>query len=166
MHRIVNLVVLLFLMLTGAACHKNVSSPTPAAPSVVPPDTEEPGAPTKPPETTRPPRVNTPTSTPPSAAAQPPTGPPPEPKFRLGQPLTPEEQRANNALIDQHLKHANQALASIGNRPLTPQQKALIPQIRGFIAQSQQMRNTDLIGARSLSEKADVLASDLLAQLH
>ena len=67
--------------------------------------------------------------------------------------------------IDQHLAHANRALGSVGSRPLNDQQKSIVAQVRGFIAQSQQMRATDLVGSLALAEKADVLASDLVASL-
>jgi hypothetical protein len=161
MYRNAKLATVLLTLLTGAACHNKAIPPSPAAPAVQPPETPDntaaqdpaPANPTQTPHRPRP----TPPQTPSTA--------PPQPEFRLGQALTPEERRANNALIEQHLQHATQALASIGNRPLTPQQKSLVPQIRGFIAQAQQLRNTDPVGARSLAEKADVLASDLVAGL-
>jgi hypothetical protein len=162
-------------LMTGAACHKKTLPPASTTPAVqVPAATQDasqepgvtpkPAAATKPAQTARRPRAN-PQPAPPPAQASVAAAAPPQPEFRLGQALTPEEQRANNASLDQHLRHATQALASIGNRPLTQQQKALVPQIRGFIAQAQQMRNTDLGGAKSLAEKADVLASDLAARL-
>jgi hypothetical protein len=162
MYRNAKLATLLLTLLTAAACHNKALPPSPAAPAVQTPDSQDNNAaaedttPANPPQTTHRPRP-APPQTPPAA--------PPRPEFRLGQALTPEEQRANNALIDQHLRHATQALASIGNRALTQQQKSLVPQIQGFIAQAQQMRNTDPVGARSLAEKADVLASDLVASL-
>jgi hypothetical protein len=171
MGRKAKLAAALFTLLTGAACHRKTQPPIPATPAVQAPAAAqkpaaggEPAEATKPAETARRPRAN-PQPAPPPAQASVPAAAPPQPEFRLGQALTPEEQRANNASLDQHLRHATQALASIGNRPLTQQQKALVPQIRGFIAQAQQMRNTDLGGAKSLAEKADVLASDLAARL-
>jgi hypothetical protein len=167
MYRNAKLAVLMSALLTGAACHNKALPPSPAAPAAQPPATQPtstqdnntaaqdptPANPTPPPHRPRP----TPPQTPPAAPAQ--------PEYRLGQSLTPEEQRANSALIERHLRHATQALASIGNRALTQQQKSLVPQIQGFIAQAQQMRTTDPVGARSLAEKADVLASDLVAGL-
>jgi hypothetical protein len=159
----------LFTLLTGAACHKKILPPGPASPAMQAPAAQEPAvtqepAAAKAAPTGRSPRAN-PQPAPGHGQAPVPATAPPPPEFRLGQTLTPEEQRANNAALDQHLRHAMQALASIGNRALTQQQKALVPHIRGFIVQAQQMRNTDLGGARSLAEKADVLASDLAARL-
>jgi hypothetical protein len=160
MYRNAKLAALLLTLLTGAACHNKALPPSPAAPAVQPPAAQDhatqDSAPANPPQTQNRPRP-APAPTPPAA--------PPQPEFRLGQALTPEEQRANNALIERHLRHATQALALIGNRALTQQQKSLVPQIQGFIAQAQQMRNADPVGARSLAEKADVLASDLVAGL-
>jgi len=116
-------------------------------------------------ETQRHPRNATPSTTTPSTQT-PQTAPgKPQPEFRLGQSLTADEQRTHRASIDQHLAHANSALASIGNRPLNNQQKSIAAQVRGFIAQSQQLRATDLVGSLALAEKADVLASDLVAGL-
>ena len=88
-----------------------------------------------------------------------------EPEFRLGQTLTPEEQRAYNAQIDLHIRRATQALGSVGKRPLTVQQNTSVAQIRGFIAQAQQMRNSDVVRAKSLAERADILTQDLLSTL-
>ena len=79
--------------------------------------------------------------------------------------MPPEEQRANNVLIDQHLQRATQALVSIGNRKLTNEQQTTVAQIRGFMDQARQMRATDVVRARSLAERADVLTQDLLARL-
>jgi len=81
----------------------------------------------------------------------------------LGQALTPEEQRAYNAQIDQHIQRATQALGSVGKRALTAQQKTSVAQIHGFIAQAQQMRSTDVVRAKSLAERADILTQDLLS---
>ncbi len=79
--------------------------------------------------------------------------------------MTPDEARANNAEIDRRIQHATQALATIGNRPLTADQKSTVTQIRGFIAQAQQMRASDVVRARSLAERADVLTQDLMSTL-
>ena len=79
--------------------------------------------------------------------------------------MTPEEQRAYNAQIDQHIQRATQALALVGKRTLTAQQKTSVAQIRGFIAQAQQMRGTDVVRAKSLAERADILTQDLVSTL-
>jgi hypothetical protein len=90
---------------------------------------------------------------------------PAEPVYRLGQVLTPEEVRTHNAEIDRRLQHARHILATVGDRPLSDEEKSTLSQIRGFIAQAQDMRRTDVVGARSLAERADVLATDLLSRI-
>jgi len=155
------------VLLLGAACHKKTvapPAPTPAA-SAPGPETRRP-RPT-PTEPVGPVQTPAPSAQPPSQPAQPPPArpSPAQPEFRLGQTLTPEEQRANNALIDQHLRHAIRALESLGDRPLTDEQKATVAQIHGFIAQARQMRSTDVVRARSLAERADTLTQDLVARV-
>jgi hypothetical protein len=134
----------------GWGCHKKTLPP--AAPPPLPAAHNPPKrpAPTASPQPATPTVQNAPT-------------PSPEPEFRLGQTLTPEEQRAYNAQIDQHIQRATQALGSVGRRALTAQQKTSMAQIRGFIVQAQQMRNTDVVRAKSLAERADILTQDLLS---
>ncbi len=151
-----------------SACHRNVAPP----PAPVPAQQQAPQQeqPTQSSTTaTHPPARKPRPSTPTDNATPPPTPAPvpaqPQPEFRLGQALTPEEQRSNSALIDEHIRNANRALGAIGNRALTSQQKATVDQIKGFISQAQQMRSTNLVGARSLAERADVLANNLLQNL-
>ena len=86
---------------------------------------------------------------------------PAAPGYRLGQALTPEELRSQNAEIDRRLRHAREALASVGGRPLSNEQQSTVAHIRDFIAQCEEMRKADVAAARSLAERADVLASDL-----
>jgi hypothetical protein len=83
----------------------------------------------------------------------------------LGQAVSPEESRANNAEIDRFLQRANQVLVSIAGRILTARQKSSVAQIRGFMEQAQQMRSTDVVRARSLAERADILSQDLISIL-
>jgi len=109
----------------------------------------------KPPRTATgaaPPAVQGPTAPAPAAPATPP---------RLGDILTPDQQREYNAAIDQSLSRAQNSLGSIGNRQLTKEQQGLLDQIRNFIQQAQETRKSDLQGAKSLAERADVLAGDL-----
>lgn len=139
----------------GWGCHKKTPVPPPAP---VPAAHNPPKRSTTPPPLTPAPQPSTPT-------VQSVPAPSPEPQFRLGQTLTPEEQRAYNAQIDQHIQRATQALGSVGTRTLTAQQKASVAQIHGFIAQAQQMRGTDVVRAKSLAERADILTQDLISTL-
>jgi hypothetical protein len=75
--------------------------------------------------------------------------------------LTPEQQRQYNTAIDQALGRAQANLAAVANRQLTQQQQATVAQVQNFILQAQTTRKSDLAGAKSLAERADVLARDL-----
>ena len=77
--------------------------------------------------------------------------------------VTPDQQRKWNAAIDQSLSHAQASLASIANRQLTKDQQGLVEQIRNIMQQAQASRGSDLPGAKSLAERAEVLAKDLAA---
>ena len=96
------------------------------------------------------------------AAAPAPTAPAP----KLGDVLTPDEQKQYSASIDQSLSHAQASLSSIGTRQLTKDQQAEAEQIRNFIQQAQDTRSSDPAGAKSLAERAEVLARDLAATFH
>lgn len=143
-------------------CHKTLPPP-PVVPAAQTPPAEQ--TPTTPPPATPQTLPRPRTTPPPTAPPTPEPTPPPQPEFRLGQALSPEELRTNNALIDEHLRRAARALASIGNRPLTNEQKTSVAQIRGFMEQARQMRGTDVLRARSLAERADVLTQDLVSRL-
>lgn len=150
----------------STACHKKTPvAVTPPAPA---PQTTVAAPPAAPPSATpvtqR--RARTvPALTPAASPAATPPAAPAEPDFQLGRAVTADEERAANAEIDRRIQHANQVLESIGGRPLTAQQKSSLGQIRGFIAQAQQMRSTDVVRARSLAERADVLSQDLASTL-
>lgn len=160
MRRSGKLAALALVSVLGSGCHKNTLPPPPPVPTSQAPATT-------PSQTEQIPPAPRPHTTPPPAGPAPlePAQAPPQPEFRLGQALTPEELRANNALIDRHLQYATKALDSIGNRRLTNEQKSSAAQIRGFMDQARQMRTTDVLRARSLAERADVLAQDLLSRL-
>jgi hypothetical protein len=85
---------------------------------------------------------------------------------KLGDVLTPDEQKQYNASIDQSLAHAQTSLNSIGGRQLNKDQRAEVEQIRNFIQQAQTTRNSDAAGAKSLAARAEVLARDLAATFH
>jgi len=145
----------LLVFLAVSACHKTLP-PTPSPPP--PPPTPAAASSTAAQPAHRP-KLSAP-QTPSPPAAQPAV-----PEFRLGQELTPEEARAYNAEIDRHIQHVTQALTTIGNRTLTADRKSTVTQIRGFIAQAQQMRTSDVVRARSLAERADILTQDLMSNL-
>ena len=152
MHRSGTFATFTAVLMLQAGCHKKPV----AAPAAVP------TARTANPPAAQRTRMPQPQSAPTPAT---PTPAPPQPEFRLGQSVSQEDLRVNNAMIDRHLQRATSALASIGKRPLTNDQQASLAQIRGFMEQAREMRATDVIRARSLAERADVLTQDLLARL-
>lgn len=169
-----------------------VAAPTPpaTAPEQAPPSTATPvTTPVPPPKPAPPPaapakeapkyQVNRP---PQSAEPQPQQTPPPrrssrpsngsttEPSSteqppRLGDILTPEQEHQYNTAIDQSLARAQSSLGSTANRQLTKEQQAVVAQIQSFIQQAQTTRKSNLPAARSLAERADVLARDLAGSL-
>jgi hypothetical protein len=109
-----------------------------------------------------------PAATNPAVSAPAPTAPsaPPAPPPKLGDILTPDEQKQYSASIDQSLSHAQTSLNSIAGRTLNKAQQAEVEQIRNFMQQAQDTRGSDLGGAKSLAERAEVLARDLAATFH
>lgn len=88
----------------------------------------------------------------------------PEP-LRLGPMTTPEQERDLNSQIDQALARAVSNLGAIGNRRLTKDQQSAVAQVQSFVRQARELRKTDLAAARSLAQRADILARDLLGSL-
>jgi hypothetical protein len=88
---------------------------------------------------------------------------PPAPAPKLGDVLTPDERKQYSASIDQSLSHAQTSLNSIAGRQLNKDQQAEVEQIRNFMQQAQGSRGSDPGGAKSLAERAEVLARDLAA---
>jgi hypothetical protein len=97
--------------------------------------------------------------------ARPPVNQPPNQSPRLGDVLTPEQERQYNAAIDQSLTRAQNSLGTLTNRQLTKEQQAVVAQIQSFVQQAQTARKSNLPAARSLAERADVLARDLAGSL-
>jgi len=104
---------------------------------------------------------STPTPAPTNASPLTPAVDPP----RLGAMLTPDQQRQYNTDIDQSLQHAQTSLGAIRNRQLNKEQQDRLAQVRTFIQQAQTVRASDLPGAKSLAERAEVLARDLAASM-
>ena len=98
----------------------------------------------------------------------PPAGPaaPAAPAPKLGDVLTANEQQKYTAAIDQSLSKAQTSLNAIGGRQLNKDQQADVEQIRNFIKQAETTRSSDPAGAKSLAERAEVLARDLAASFH
>jgi hypothetical protein len=153
---------------TPAATQQPAAQPAPAAKEPPryqvnrPPQSEPQPQQTPPPRRSS--RPSSGTTAEPNAAGQP--NPPPSNQApRLGDILTPEQERQYNAAIDQSLASAQTSLGSLTNRQLTKEQQAVVAEIQSFIQQAQTTRKTNLPAARSLAERANVLARDLAGSL-
>jgi outer membrane biosynthesis protein TonB len=146
-------------------------------PPEVPPEPSQPviPAPTLPPEVPPPPAPATPqprprrpapsdTRTQPYPAEVPTPQQPAEPP-RLSTKTTPEQERDLNTQIDQSLNNAETSLRAIQNRTLGKEQQGAVAQVRSFIRQAREMRVSDLPAARSLAQRAEILARDLASSL-
>ena len=111
------------------------------------------------------PPATTPATTPPATQPAPPQPATPVNPPRLGAILTPEQQREYNNAIDQSLARAQASLGSIANRSLSSEQQTTVEQVQAFVRQAQEARKNDLSAAKSLAERAEVLARDLAASL-
>jgi hypothetical protein len=76
--------------------------------------------------------------------------------------LTPAEQQAYNQAIDVALKNAQGKLAVLQSRSLTEAQRATFERAAAFVKQAGETRSTDLVTAKALAERADVLAENLV----
>lgn len=100
-----------------------------------------------------------------TAPASIPAQPEPAPQPRLGQILSAGEERRYNELIDRSLGSTRGSLSSIGTRKLTREQQITVQQIQDFMQQAQDTRGADLLAAKGLADKAEVLARDLVRSL-
>jgi len=126
------------------------TQPPPALPqpTVAPPPPEDVSQPKK--SARRSPRPATPATSPP--ANQP---------LRLGEMLTPDQERQYNTAMDQSLQRAHANIARVSKRQLSKEQQGVVTQVQSFIEQAQSTRKTNLTAAKSLAERADVLAREL-----
>jgi hypothetical protein len=148
---------------------RHVAAPIPPTPAVAPADTVPPppappiAAPSAPAQTAKP--QTPPPSAPPASASPRNSSGQPNPAPRLGDILTPEQERQYNSAIDQSLARTQSSLGVIANRKLTKEQQGVVVQIQSFVQQAQTTRKSNLAAARSLAERADVLARDLVGSL-
>jgi type IV secretory pathway VirB10-like protein len=120
-------------------------------PTVAPPPPEEVSQPKK--SARRIPRAATP--------ATPATSPSPNQPLRLGEMLTPEQERQYNAAMDRCLQRAQANISTVLKRQLSKEQQGVVAQVQSFMDQAQSTRKTNLTAAKSLAERADVLAREL-----
>lgn len=142
-------------------------TPAPASPAVPPAPTPPAVSPAPAPAARRPARPTTPPSPiAPAPAVSPDQPASPAPPPRLGDVLSADQQRQLNGAIDQSLARAQASLNAVGNRQLSKDQQAVVEQVRNFMQQAQKLRGSNLAAAKSLAERAEVLARDLAASLH
>jgi hypothetical protein len=79
--------------------------------------------------------------------------------------LSAAQQDAFNRAIDQAIQQAETGLASVARKQLNATQRANADRARSFVAQAQQTRTTDLVTAKTLADRAVVLAHSLVAEL-
>jgi hypothetical protein len=79
--------------------------------------------------------------------------------------LTADEQRRYQGELDQYLRSAEAIVAQAGMRTLDAQQSDMVVRIRAFTQQARDQRDTDLMTARNLAQRADILARDLQRSL-
>ena len=79
--------------------------------------------------------------------------------------LSPAQRAEYSTATDQSLSHAAADLETVSKRTLNADQQSVVRQIKDFMAQAQQARETDLISARGLAQKAEVLARNLTQSL-
>jgi hypothetical protein len=140
---------------------------TPAAPSTPRDDSQyqKNKPPDQPPPPKHPAHPAAPASTAPATQPPAPAAAAPPDTPRLGDILTPDQQRQYNSAIDVSLAHAQASLGFISTRQLTKEQQATVLEIQNFIQQAQEKRKNELAAAKSLAERAEVLSHDLVASL-
>ena len=79
--------------------------------------------------------------------------------------LSTAQQDSFNRAIDGAVQQAENALASVAAKPLNPTQQANANRARSFVAQAQQTRSTDLVTAKTLADRAVVLALSIAEEL-
>ncbi|MEP7365498.1 MAG: hypothetical protein ABI972_19770 [Acidobacteriota bacterium] len=135
--------------------------------STVPASPQEIDVPNAPPQQPRKPRRPAPAVAQPAAqdpAPSSPQPPAPEPP-KLVQLLTADEQRRYQGELEQYLRNAEAIVAQASARTLDAQQSDMVIRIRAFTQQARDQRDTDLMTARNLAQRADVLAKDLQRSL-
>lgn len=140
--------------------------PLPPAPKVEPartvttlpgPPVAPPSEPSKPEPTTPRRRTRAPAPVPEQAA----TPEPPEPVPQLVPLLKAEDQEKYKREIDALLRSTEESLARIGDRRLDERQQLDLVRARTFLGQARELRETDLVLALSLAQRASVLAQNV-----
>jgi hypothetical protein len=92
-------------------------------------------------------------------AAQQPAAPVQVPQ--LTQLLTPEEEKRYNEEIDDGLARVRKNLEILAGRSLNDEQQGILERINAFVQQTSETRKGDLVTAKALAQRADLLSRDL-----
>lgn len=84
---------------------------------------------------------------------------------QLGRLLTADQRREYNRMISQNVLAAQASLDLLQKRPLREAQRSAIERVRSFLVQVDEARRTDLELARSLSDRARLLAEDMVRNM-
>jgi hypothetical protein len=87
---------------------------------------------------------------------------PSEPSPRLGVLLSRAEQRSYNTAIDEAIQRTENNVKKLAGRRLSQDQSVNLQRVQAFLQQARQARGSDLVTARSLAQRADTLAQDLV----
>jgi hypothetical protein len=98
----------------------------------------------------------------PRAEAPPPDPAPPATAVpQLGQLLTEEQERQYRGELDQALRETSAILNSVARRRLTRDQRSLAERARSFAIQAEAQRSVDLLTARNLARRAQILSQEI-----
>jgi hypothetical protein len=119
------------------------------------------------PERPKPPAPKPRPSPPPATTTETPPEPtpPPVPVPKLTQILTESQVKQYRADYDEAAGSAERILESAARRSLNLAQTESVQQVRNFLRQAQEQRDTDLSAARNLARRAAILARDLQTTL-
>jgi len=75
--------------------------------------------------------------------------------------MSPQEEQAHQKSIDEMLARAEHNLTKVAGLKLTNEEQATLERARSFMQQAAETRAADPVTAKSLAQRADILASDL-----
>lgn len=110
-----------------------------------------------------------------AAAATPPVETPPQQQApaapqaslpQLTQVLGEDQRREFETSIRELLDSARKNLTAVKDRQLSTQQQTMRSQVESFVVQAEETKKTDLVAARSLAQRADLLSKDLVDSIH
>ncbi len=116
--------------------------------------------PEPPPAQPQPPSPASPT---PPAVVETPAPTPPVPQ--LGRLLTAEQRREYNRAINANVLAAEASLDLLQKRPIGDAQRSAMERVRSFLTQVNETRGSDLELARNLSDRARLLAEDMVRNM-